>query len=229
MPADRRSHRTLVDCSQPVATGTLGYPDDPRVALDAYADFESDGYRVTHLSMGSHTGTHVDAPAHTEPDGRTLDEFDVDEFQFSALRIDCTTVGAREPITVDLLRDNCSEPLAAADADLVVLHTGWDTHWNTERYRDHPYLTIEAAQLLAGHGFNVGIDALSVDPTPTENATLDEPEGIPAHHVLLGAGRVLVENLTNLDQLPDRCILTAYPLALADAEAAPARAVALLE
>ena len=224
--SNHSSSRRTVDCSQPIAATVIGYPDDPPVTVDAHATMDADGYRVTRFSMGSHTGTHVDAPAHTESAGRTLDDFAIDDFHFDALRVDCTAVGARDPIDADLLTVNTPEPLAETDADLVVVHTGWDDHWNTRRYRDHPYLTDGAAALLAGRGLHVGVDALSVDPTPTENATSAEPDGIPAHHALLGAGTLIVENLANLDLLPDRFTLSAYPLALADAEAAPARAVA---
>lgn len=226
MTANPLSGQPIVDCSQPVAAGTLGYPDDPPVSLDSHADIDEDGYRVTHLSMGTHTGTHVDAPAHTEPDGRTLDEYDVADFRFEVLRVDCTEVGARDPIDADRLVANAPEPLGETAADLVVLHTGWDTHWNSPQYRDHPYVTGEAAEMLAAHDLHVGVDALSVDPTPTDRAAADEPEGVPAHHALLGAGQLIVENLTNLDGLSDRFTLHAYPLALADTEAAPARAVA---
>jgi kynurenine formamidase len=71
----------------------------------------------------------------------------------------------------------------------------------------------------------VATDTLNPDPTPTERATPDEPSGVPAHRALLGAGRLVVENLTGLERLPERVTLHAYPLAV-DADGAPVRAVA---
>lgn len=221
-----RGDERTVDLSQRVDEATLGYPDDPPVSLAAHATMAQDGYRVTRLAMGTHAGTHVDAPAHTEPDGRTLDDYAVADFRFAALRVDCTGVGARDPIDADRLAAAAPEPLADTDAALVVVHTGWDAHWNTPRYRDHPYLTRDAAEVLAENDLHVGVDALSVDPTPTDAARDDEPPGVPAHHALLGDDQLLVENLANLASLPDRFTLQAYPLALAGVEAAPVRAVA---
>jgi kynurenine formamidase len=206
------------DLSHPIETGMQTYPDDPDVALAPHADFDADGYRVTALSMGSHTGTHVDAPSHTEREGKTLGDFDPDTFRFDAQVADVRH-GAREPIDV-------ADLPGATDADLLVLHTGWDAHWGTDRYLDHPFLTEAAASWCVDHDYHVATDALNVDPTPSPNADEDEPSGFGAHHALLGAGRLIYENLTGLERLPSRVELHAYPLAL-DADGSPVRAVAV--
>lgn len=210
----------LHDLSQPVETGMPTYPGDPAVSLDPHATFEADGYRVAELVCGTHTGTHVDAPSHTEAEGATLGLYDLDTFRFDAQLAD-VNVEAREPIPTEALP-------APTDADLLVLRTGWDAHWGTDRALDHPYLTVEAARWCVDHGYHVGTDALSVDPTPSPNAAADEPAGVDAHHALLGAGRLIYENLTGLDRLPPRFRLHAYPLAL-DADGAPVRAVAVTD
>jgi kynurenine formamidase len=209
---------TTHDLSHPLQTGMQTYPGDPNVALAPHADFDADGYRVTALSLGSHTGTHVDAPSHTEPDGKTLGDFPLDTFRFDAQVVDVRR-GARAPIDVGDLP-------TATDADLLVFHTGWDDHWGTDRYRDHPYLTAAAAEWCVEHDYHVATDALNVDPTPSPNASEGEPSGFGAHHALLGAGRLVYENLTGLEHLPSRVELHAYPLAL-DADGAPVRAVAV--
>jgi kynurenine formamidase len=206
------------DLSHPLQTGMQTYPGDPDVALAPHADFDTDGYRVTALSLGSHTGTHVDAPSHTEPDGKTLGDFPLDTFRFDAQMIDVRR-DARAPIDVD-------DFPTATDADLLVFHTGWDDHWGTDRYRDHPYLTAAAGEWCVEHDYHVATDALNVDPTPSPNASDEEPSGFGAHHALLGAGRLIYENLTGLERLPSRFELHAYPLAL-DADGAPVRAVAV--
>ncbi|WP_136590204.1 cyclase family protein [Salinigranum halophilum] len=205
------------DLSHPLETGMQTYPDDPDVAISPHAGFDADGYRVTALSMGSHTGTHVDAPSHTERDGKTLGEFSLDTFRFDAQVADVRR-DARAPIDVADLPE-------ATDADLLVLHTGWDDHWGTDRYLDHPYLTEAAAAWCVEHDYHVATDALNVDPTPSPNASEDEPTGFGAHHTLLGADRLIYENLTGLARVPPRFELHAYPLAL-DADGAPVRAVA---
>jgi len=64
-----------VDLTQPIETGMQTYPGDPEVAVRPHATDEENEARVSALECGSHTGTHVDAPAHTEPDGKTLDGY----------------------------------------------------------------------------------------------------------------------------------------------------------
>ncbi|WP_423746254.1 cyclase family protein (plasmid) [Haladaptatus sp. SPP-AMP-3] len=206
------------DCTHPLTPATTVYPGDPTVGRTPHATHDADGYRVTKLELGTHSGTHVDAPSHTEPDGRTLDSFPVETFAFDALRIDVRDKAPREPIE----RADLPDP---TDDELLVFHTGWDDHWGTDAYFDHPYLTADAAAWCADRDYHVAIDALNVDPTPTENARDDEPDGVPAHHELLGTDHLIVENLTNLDDLPRRFRLSAFPLSVEDADGAPVRAV----
>jgi kynurenine formamidase len=213
---DPPDQSTVYDLSQPLTDGMQTFPGDPGVRLSAAATFESDGYRVTEIGCGSHTGTHVDAPAHTEPDGKSLDAFPVDRFVLETIGVDCRDVGARDPIPPDRVPDT--------DADCVVFHTGWDAHWGTDRYRDHPYLAPETAARCASLGYDVGVDTLNPDPTPSPRARDDEPAGFRAHHALLGNDCLVVENLTGLASVPRRFELRAYPLALGG-DGAPVRAV----
>ena len=208
-----------IDLTHPIETDMQTYPGDPAVTRSDHATHDQDGYHVETLSCGSHTGTHVDAPLHTEPDGDPLSAFAVDRFVFDAVRVDCRDCAAREPITPDRLPAGDT----LADADMVVFSTGWDDHWNTDRYLDHPYVAPETAARCADHNLAVGIDALSPDPTPSPHAA-DEPTGFQAHHALLGNDCLLVENLTNLGGVGNRFELRAYPLALGG-DGAPVRAV----
>jgi kynurenine formamidase len=206
----------VYDLTHPVETGTPTYPGDPPVEVTPHATHAADGYRVSAVSFGSHAGTHVDAPAHTEPDGRTLDSYPVSAFVFDAVRVDCRDLSARDPIPEARVPD--------VDADCLVCWTGWDSHWGTDRYHDHPYLSPAAARACAERGYAVAVDTESPDPTPTANACKDEPEGLPAHHALLGSDRLVVENLTGLGAVADRFELRAFPLSLRG-DGAPARAV----
>jgi len=211
------THMALYDCSHSIETGMPTYPGDPAVSLSPHATHDEDGYRVTRVGMGSHAGTHIDAPAHTEPDGETLDAYPVDRFRFDARLVDARSFGAREPIPPGVVPET--------NADMVVFVTGWDTHWGTPQYRDHPYLDPATAERCAGAGYHVATDTLNPDPTPADAAEPGEPTGVPAHRTLLGAERFVIENLTALGRLPERVWLHAYPLAI-DADGAPIRAVA---
>ncbi|WP_417750485.1 cyclase family protein [Salinibaculum marinum] len=197
------------------------YPGSRAVRVASVTTVEDDGARVTELDLDTHVGTHVDAPAHTLADGKTLDEFPLSAFSFDALVVDCTGVGEREPIGVDALPD-------PTDHDLLVVRTDWSEHWGTERYRDHPYLTADAAAWCGDHGYSVGLDTFGPDPTPSADPARErdgEPDGLPAHDALFAAECLVVENLRGLSRLPAEFELTALPLAL-EAEASPVRAVA---
>ncbi len=197
------------------------YPGDPPVSVEPHATVESDGYRVSAVEFGTHAGTHVDAPSHTEPDGKTIDEFPAESFVFDAALVDLRGLDPRSPVRPADLPD--------PDAEMLVLRTAWADRWGEPSYFDHPYLSAAAADYCAERGYHVGIDAASVDPSPTGNAGADETEGVPAHHALLGADRFIVENLTNLSGLPDRFELRAYPIRVADGDGSPVRAVAVVE
>lgn len=205
------------DLSHALETGIQTFPGDPEVAVEPVATAEDDGYRVSEIRCGTHSGTHVDAPSHVGLD-RSLDSFDLERFVFDARVVDCTDSDSREPIgSAALPRDD--------EGDMVVFRTGWDDHWGSPRYLDHPYLSAAAVDRCVEAGWSVGLDTLNPDPTPSENATSDEPSGFPAHARLLGSDLVILENLTNLAGL-DRCRLFAVPLSIARGDGSPVRAFA---
>lgn len=130
--------------------------------------------------------------------------------------VDLRDLGPREPVGWERLRAYARPGCA------LVLHTGWDRSWGTAAYEDHPYLSAEAARALVEVGVRVvGTDALSVDETGGE--------AFPAHEALLGAGGVVVENLTNLVAVDHpEPVLSVLPLPLRGVDGSPVRAVALL-
>jgi kynurenine formamidase len=209
------------DCSQPLDETGFVYPGDPPVEIDAHATVAVDGYRVTRLALGSHAGTHVDAPAHTEPDGRTIDEFTVERFRFDAAVVD-VDAAPREAVGPERLA--AADP--PSDAELLAIRFDWSDRWGGDDYRDHPHLTRGAAAWCAERGYDVGLDTPNPDPTPpVDGCDEGSDPGFPAHRELLGADRLLVENLV-LDGLPARVDLRAYPLSVPEGDAAPVRAVA---
>lgn len=215
-----------IDLSHPLETDMPVYPGTEPVRVEPAATRDRDGYRTTRFGLDSHAGTHVDAPAHLI-DGPGLDDLPLDRFSADAAKVSVKSLEPRERIGLDAVRAGLDADPEAID--LAVVATGWDRHWGTERYFDHPYLAPEAADWLAGRDCDLGIDAINPDPTPTERAGPDEPDGFPVHEALFERGRLLVENLRGLDRLPERFELRAYPLRFADADASPVRAVARFE
>src|SRR6056297_2523622 len=153
------------DLSHSIRTGMPVFPGDPPVECDGLATVPEEGYRTTQLRLSTHTGTHVDAPAHMLADGKTIDDYPAETFRFLATVVDCTGLDPRTAIDTDELVEAVADTQLEG-IDLVVIHTGWDRHWGTDRYVDHPFLTAGAAETLVEWECHVGVDVPNVDPTP---------------------------------------------------------------
>lgn len=202
----------LYDLTQMIRPGMPVYPGTEPPQLSPASTLARDGFCETLLHMTSHTGTHMDAPAHILPGGATLDTLEVSRFCGKAVVIDCS---GRSRITADLL-DGVTEPV-----DFLLFHTGWDLRWGDASYFDGFPVLDEAAvrRCIQLCKKGVGVDALSVDAANSEVLT--------NHYALLEAGLVVVENLRGLTELAgQRVHFTALPLRFAGADGSPVRAVA---
>ena len=213
----------IVDLSRRVDEGTQVYPGDPAVRLEPATTLAADGVNVLGVHIGSHSGTHVDAPYHFVEDGPRIDEMDPRLFFGPAVVLDVRGKGPRERITADDLRPH--EDLLS-EGTIAVVRTGWEEHYGTPLYYDHPFLDGGAAQLLLDAGVRtVAVDALNVDETVLEGP---HPDGYPAHHLILGAGGVIAENLMNLGNIDfPEPLFSLLPIKLGGADGAPVRAVAM--
>ena len=214
--------RGIVDLSHPLDDDTPVYPGDPVARFTPAATVAADGYNVLHVRMGSQTGTHVDAPYHFLDGGARIDELPLEYFLGPAVVAD---VRAKPPHGRIEWAD--LEPWAhlLGPGRILLLRTGWDQHWGTDAYFDHPYLTGDAAARVVAAGVRtVGLDALSLDETVLGGAPAG---GFAAHLAVLGAGGVIIENLRGLGAVPDvDTVVSVLPLRLAGADGAPVRAVA---
>lgn len=204
------------DLTHPLATGLPHFPGDPSVRIEQSR--AQPPWRVSALHLGSHSGTHVDAPRHYLANGAGIGAYPPARFIGSGLVIAAGGAGENQALGLDVL-----EPHRAAirPGSFVVLQTGWDRYWGEDRYFHHPFVGEELAVTLAATGVGlVGIDAPNVDPTPDG--------GSAAHERLLGADVLIVENLRGLAALvPGRPYVFAFvPLALGDVDGAPIRALA---
>ncbi|WP_327434091.1 cyclase family protein [Streptomyces sp. NBC_01236] len=213
-----------LDLSVPVVTGMPVYPGDPLVEVSRALRVAEHGVNVLRLHMGSQSGTHVDAPYHVDEAWPTLDDLPLERFAGPAIVADVRGLPARAPISPDLLAPALGR-LRLQPGAILLLATGWSAYWGTDHYLAHPWLTPEAAQAVVDAGVRtVAVDALSVDPTGGD--------GLPAHRVLCGTGGVIAENLTHLDRVADAHAaghsieVFLFPLRLAAADGAPARATA---
>ena len=196
------------------------FPGTPAPVLVPSNTLEENGFRETRLTLTSHMGTHMDAPAHQLQDGVTLDQMGVERFCGSALVVDCSHLPGGRTITRAFLRPY--EDLLRA-TDFVLFRTGFEQLWGTmDFYGDFPVPDEECARFLVSCGIKgIGTDTMSVDPI--------DDQIMPVHHILLESAGVSIENLC-LSQLPAGavCDFLALPLKYDGADGAPVRAVAIL-
>lgn len=208
------------DLSHPITTGMQVYPGDPGVHLEPALTLESDGAGVTRLLLSSQTGTHLDAPAHSIPGGRTTGQLRVEELVGDALVIAVHGVAPGATYGLDALAQGFGRELPSAVPSVVIVDTGWTTHFGTEAALTHPALDPRAADELMRRGMRLlAVDTLSPDLTGVETV------GTSVHDVVLGGDGVIVENLCVRHALPERLRAGFFPLPI-DADGAPVRAVA---
>ncbi|MET8545708.1 cyclase family protein, partial [Kitasatospora sp. NPDC004799] len=168
---------TLVDLTHQVTTAMPVYPGDPAVLLEPALTTATAGVNVLALHLGSQSGTHVDAPYHVDVTWPTLDGLPLERFTGPAVVADLRGLEPRTAVTAELLAPALER---AAEGTVLLLATGWARHWGTDAYLAHPSLTPAAAEAIVAAGVRtVGVDALSVDPTP------DPGPGDPAVAALL--------------------------------------------
>ena len=214
--------KRVLDLSAPLTHGCLWTPFLPLPEVTSTNHVELDGYKMERVTLYTHSGTHIDAPAHLLKDGATLDTVALERFQGPAVPVDLFHKGAREPITPEDLKPYESRIELGG---FVLLCTGWvDRAAPSQEYMfQSPWLRVDAANYLIDRGISgVGIDHPSV-------SGMKEEEDLPTHRALLGAGVLILEGLVlprELLEVP-QWYLVALPLPLVGSGGAPARVVAM--
>ncbi|KAI0366709.1 putative cyclase [Pilatotrama ljubarskyi] len=216
-----------IDLSHTLDENVQIYPGDPAFSCCPALTIANDGLNVHSISMGSHTGTHVDAPYHFVQDGAQVDAIPLSAFIGNAVVINVTSKGPKARIDwedISAYSDDIRRKAAFPDGVFVLLHTGWSKHWQSDAYLDHPFLTRDAAQRLVNLGVKlIGVDTLSPDETRVDGLTPD----FGVHEVVLGAGALLAENLRNLEAIQTGdWRVSAVPLKLKGCDGSPVRAFA---
>lgn len=213
----------VVDLSHPVTSETQVYPGDPVPHLEQHSTIARDGFNLMSVSMGSQSGTHVDAPFHFDDEGKRIDELALNLFVGPAVVLDCGDLEGRQEITIASLGDKLS---AVQRGDIVLFKTRWSQFYGTDEYFNNPYLNADLVEHLLGLGvLTFGLDAINIDETPDDD---HEGVGFPAHHLIAKAGGVICENLTNLEAIDfDRPIVSIMPMKFIGIDGAPVRAVAM--
>jgi arylformamidase len=216
----------VVDLSHVIEDGMTTYPGLPGPHIcdfwtrEGSAANYDDGssFQIGRIDMVANTGTYLDAPFHRYADG-----LDLADLPLSSLA-DLPAIVVRRPYDSGLATDVADLEGFDVRGKAVLVHTGWDRHWRTERYGfDHPFLTAAAAQWLIGNGaVLVGIDSNNIDDTRVRTR--------PVHSTLLGANVPICEHMTGLEQLPDSGFrFSAVPPKVRGMGTFPVRAYAVLD
>lgn len=209
----------ITDLTHVVSTNMPVYPGTEQPVLLRGCSLEVDGFLEKKITMYSHTGTHVDAPAHLIKGGSTLNDLGVSHFIGSACVLH---MGDKQRDIIDLDALLLLEK-EIETADFLLVNTGWSKHWGEPQYfSGYPVLSPEAAHWLSLKQLKgIGFDTISADHPDTED--------YPIHHIILGNNTIIVENLTNLSVLPTSGIhFSCLPIKFEDADGSPVRAVACM-
>ena len=157
----------IIDLSRTITPGMQGFPGDAAPAIERR---EEGGFRTADLSFCSHTGTHIDAPAHLSSQSVTLDMMSPETFWGLALLADARAAAGRGIEIADLAPH--AEKLA--EADFLLLRTGWEDKFGTEEYlAGFPALSCEAAQYALSLGIRgFGFDTISADSVESEECPI---------------------------------------------------------
>jgi kynurenine formamidase len=217
--------KAIVDLSHVIEHGMTTYKGLPGPHIcdfwtrEGSAANYDDGstFQIGRIDMVANTGTYLDTPFHRYADGK-----DLAELPLSSLA-DLPGIVVRQPFEEAIAVDVAAFAGLDVGGKAVLVHTGWDRHWRTERYgSDHSFLTAAAADWLVENGAAlVGIDSNNIDDT--------RQRARPVHTRLLGAEIPVCEHMTGLGQLPDEGFrFTAAPPKVRGMGTFPVRAYAVL-
>lgn len=208
----------VIDLSHIIKTNMTTYTKDEKPEIYNIATIEKDGFNEKNLNIYTHTGTHIDAPSHMINKGKTIDEFNINEFIGIAIIIDISSI---KEVT---LKEIMKYEDKIINCDFVILKTGYEKYWGSKEYfNNYPSLTEDAAKWLCDFNLKgIGIDAISIDKFDSIDFEI--------HNIILSRGKLIIENLTNLDIINrEEFTLVATPLKIEDGDGSPVRAVAITD
>lgn len=218
--------RRIIDLTMPIHEGMQTFPAHwhPFVEISQLGRHGIEQRETRKITLGTHTGTHIDAPRHFIPSGMTVDQIALTQINGRATLLDLSKTQAHTAVDWRELE------IAAhgRSVERVLLRFDWSSKLGTMAYySDQPYLTEAAAQWLVDHGCKlIGLDvAMPDNPKNGRGCNLDSPN----HKILLGAGVIILEYLVNLAAIdePEFDVVVA-PLKILDGDGAPVRCFAVL-
>ena len=213
--------RKIIDISLLIEEGMTTYPSlwHPYVEITQLGRFWVEKRESRKIVLGTHTGTHIDAPRHFVEGGKTVENIPLDILVGPSLIIDFSHLEKYHEITVAEVK----EKLNGRSHQRILFRFDWSDYIKTpEYYISHPFLSEDAAQYLVDIGVQlIGMDSPMPDNPKNGKGTANDS---PVHKILLGNGTVILEYLTNLSSITNEVVeLVVAPLKIKDGDGAPAR------
>lgn len=210
----------IIDLTFDIENGnpTCGTPWHKNVAIEHLGKLEEVGRNTHALTMGSHTGTHMDAPFHFISDGRTIESTPLNVLCGDINVIDVTHIKQYGVVTLDDVKNMnvCERMLFRFD---------WWKKWKTPNYYNgFPYFDVPAIEYL----IEKGVKMIALDtPSPDEGSGINAMDDSPNHKILLQNDIIIVEYLTNTDQidLSKKHKIVALPLKFKGSDGSPSRVI----
>ncbi len=229
------SYSRVIHLSHVIDPNIPRWEGDPSVEFETVADWEKDGYYLRQFSMGEHSATHINAPISFHGNGAGIDEYPANSLVLPAVVIDiCPSVAVNPDYVLSIADIEVWEDRYGKIPDkcLVLLRTDWQEKWNDEKAffnkdvrgtMHFPGFGVDATKLLIQKRniAGIGIDTHGVDGGKETNFTINR--------LVLDQPRIVLENLTNLEQLPSTGITIVIGiLRLRGGSGSPVCVVALL-
>ncbi|MHB8653170.1 MAG: cyclase family protein [Terriglobia bacterium] len=230
---DELSRANLIDLSQTLEEHMPHFPSHSKFFHNLWGSYWHGNRSLSYqLVMHEHNGTHVDAPAHFISDAKpqahvTIEQVSLTRLMGRGVRLDCRNFKAGDYVSKSFIAAWEAQHGSLKAGDVVLFDFGWAQQWgirpHDQKYLENwPGVSMDAAEYLIEKSVDaLGVDTLSPDP----------PEALqknPIHPVVLEKQVLIIENLCNLNLLPDFFVFLALPLKIKAGSGSPIRAVALV-
>ena len=235
----------LIDLSMPVDNDMVTFPKIIQPRLEMYQDWKQyaeqigasefgvDWLTATYrVELSDHVGTHMDSLRHLRDDAPGPEQIPLEYCFGDGVVLDFRHKEAGAGITADEIQEALGKiSYTLKRLDIVLIMTGAGAYQHEQRYlKDHPGMTAGAIHWLLDQGIMmIGIDAVTLDPPVW--AMFERKQFWEAHRVMLERDYYHLENLTNLDRIPQPYgfKLSLFPVKWVNTTGAPVRAVAIVE
>jgi len=209
--------KEIIDLTYMINEDMITYPSPwhPKVSIERLGKIEEVGRNTRKIVLGTHTGTHIDAPLHFIENGESVEKIPLKKIVGEVTIVDFSYLKENQPIEKEILT-------GIEITKRMIFRFGWQKYWNEDKfYKNYPFFTEESANYLVSKG----IELLGYDTPSPDNSKSNNDIDSPIHKIFLGNGIVLLEYLANLDKLEnlENWNIVVAPMKIEGSDGAPSR------